>query len=207
MEYSKTYLNRFLDLQKPETMPDQSPRTIVGCLLDVSGSMRSALEVGRDNHEPATDRFHTVLSAALMFVGAFGLFEEEPAVADLCGIVEALVGEEKDKGKSGHDLLIQIANEKGLEHISRYIRTKLADDEARMVYVHLGLHPEKTQEFVEAIPPPHTLLRQVLLVTALGRSLENTSRTTRSTNRKPYDLLSTSAKNGCKLLENWSCVG
>ncbi|KAL6158936.1 hypothetical protein ACJQWK_03073 [Exserohilum turcicum] len=148
-------------------MPDQSPTTIVGCLLDVSGSMRSALEIGRDNHQPATDRFHAILSAApnlaqaeqshessaLMFVGAFGLLEEEAAVVDLCAVVEALVGEEKDEGKSGHDLLIRIANEKGLKHISRYIRTKLMDDEARMVYVHLGLHPEKIQEFVEAIPP------------------------------------------------------
>jgi hypothetical protein len=48
---------------------DQSSNTVVGCLLDVSGSMRSAHEVGRDN-EPATDRLHAILSAALKLAQA-----------------------------------------------------------------------------------------------------------------------------------------
>jgi hypothetical protein len=106
-----------------------------------------------------------------MFVGAFGLLDEETAVADLCGVAEALVGEEKDEGKSGHELLIRIANAKGLGHISRYIRTKLTDDQARMVYVHLGLHPEKIQEFVEAIPPPEKVEKLQTVSTSLGTSV------------------------------------
>lgn len=151
-------------------MPGQSPPTIIGCLLDVSGSMRSALEVGRDDNA-TTDRLRAILSAAIklgqaeqsrnpsasMFVGAFGLLEEEPTVVDLCGIAEALIGEEEDKETSGHDLLIRIANNNRQRHIEKYIRTKLTDDEARMVYVHLGLHPEKIQDFVEAIPPEKTV--------------------------------------------------
>lgn len=80
-------------------MPDQSPTTVVGCLLDVSGSMHKALESGRSD-ERAGERLRAVLRAALklaqaeqwrdsqafVFVGVFGLNAAKcrPAV-DLCG--------------------------------------------------------------------------------------------------------------------------
>lgn len=171
---------------KPEIIPDQSPPKIIGCLLDVSGSMRSALEVGRDDNA-TTDRFRAILSAAiklaraeqsrdpsaLMFVGAFGLLEEEPTIVDLCGVAEALVGEEKDKEKSGHDLLIRIANENRQEHIEKYIRTKLTDDEARMVYVYLGKHSEKIKEFTDAISSSLTVNLVHFSSEAVGNAVDS----------------------------------
>src|SRR5579871_4555761 len=98
---------------------------IVGCLLDVSGSMRSALEPGRAD-ERAGERLRAVLNAALkiakaeqrkdrnalVFVGVFGLDTRKkcPAVIDLCGAVDALLGGRDDQ-RSGHELLIDLADE------------------------------------------------------------------------------------------------
>ncbi|KAG7285878.1 hypothetical protein NEMBOFW57_008172 [Staphylotrichum longicolle] len=129
----------------------------IDCLLDVSGSMREALETGRPG-EGAIERLQAVLRAALhlaqtekerdpharMFVAAFGLNEQTkcPPVVDLCSVVATLL----------ETLLIGLANEHNLEHINKYIRTKLSDDEARIVYAHMRRHPERVTEFVNAIP-------------------------------------------------------
>ncbi|KAJ5306775.1 hypothetical protein PENANT_c003G11605 [Penicillium antarcticum] len=102
-------------------MAKQESPTLVGCLLDVSGSMRKVLETGRSG-ECAADRFHAVLRAALniarkeqqcnskikMFVGAFDLDRQAgyPPTVDLCGVAKALLeGVDRDD-RSGHDLLI-----------------------------------------------------------------------------------------------------
>ncbi|CVK96005.1 uncharacterized protein FMAN_13925 [Fusarium mangiferae] len=150
-------------------MPDPAPQIIVGCLLDVSGSMRSALEPGQSN-EPAGDRLRAVLRAALklakaerqqnssafMFVGVFGLrtFEDylNPQAADLCGIADALLND-SENNSSGHDLLIARANANNVSYISRHIKTKLSSQEARIVDAHLKLHPDQVQQFIDAIPP------------------------------------------------------
>ncbi|KAL2128020.1 hypothetical protein VTI74DRAFT_9840 [Chaetomium olivicolor] len=118
---------------------------VVGCLLDVSGSMRQALEAGRSD-KLAAERFHAVLRL-------FGLNREArcPPVADLCSIASALLDMHRDD-RTGHELLIELANHDNLAHITKYIRTKLSDDEARIVFAHLELHPERFAEFVNAIP-------------------------------------------------------
>jgi len=144
-------------------------KAVVGCLLDVSGSMRKSLEAGRSD-EDAIDRLRAVLRAALklaqaeqrhspdalVFVGAFGLKTSEmypyPPAVDLCGIADVLVSDSEDH-HSGHDLLIARANENNVAYVSKYIRTKLSDEEARIVNAHLKLHSEKVAEFVNAIPP------------------------------------------------------
>ncbi|KAF4454080.1 hypothetical protein F53441_3365 [Fusarium austroafricanum] len=149
-------------------MSDSTPQVVVGCLLDVSGSMRSALEPGHSN-EPASDRLRAVLRVALklakaerqqnpnayMFVGVFGLQTSEehpnPSAADLCGIADTL--NDSESHSSGHDLLITRANEHNLSYISKYIRSKLTCQEARIVDAHLRRHPHKVREFVDAIPP------------------------------------------------------
>ncbi|KAF5652146.1 hypothetical protein F25303_3620 [Fusarium sp. NRRL 25303] len=150
-------------------MPDPKPQIIVGCLLDVSGSMRSALEPGQSK-EPAGDRLRAVLRAALkiakaehqqnssafMFVGVFGLQTSEeylnPQAADLCGIADALLNE-SGNNSSGHDLLIARANANNVSYISKYIKTKLTTREARIVDAHLKVHPDQVRKFIDAIPP------------------------------------------------------
>jgi hypothetical protein len=143
--------------------------TVIGCLLDVSDSMREALEIGRSD-ERAIERLRAVLRAglkiaqaehrrdphALMFVGVFGLRSKYPPVVDLCGVLDMLLGGYQDH-KTGHDLLIALANTNDLKHITQYIRTKLTDDGARIVNMYLRRHPERLAEFVNAIPPPETL--------------------------------------------------
>ncbi|KAH7336028.1 hypothetical protein BKA65DRAFT_458517 [Rhexocercosporidium sp. MPI-PUGE-AT-0058] len=152
-------------------MSDRSPDTVFGCLLDVSGSMREALETGRSD-EHTIERLRAVLRAALKlaqaelrrdpqalaFVGVFGLYVDTkcPPVVDLCGIVKALLGGYQDH-RTGHELLIALANQNNLAHITKYIRTKLSDDQARIVYVHLRLHPDRVAEFVDAIPAEERL--------------------------------------------------
>lgn len=149
-------------------MPDPKPQIIVGCLLDVSGSMRSALEPGQSK-EPAGDRLRAVLRAALkiakaehqqnssafMFVGVFGLQTSEahlnPQAADLCGIADALLNE-SGNNSSGHDLLIARANANNVSYISKYIKTKLTTREARIVDAHLKVHPDQVRKFIDAIP-------------------------------------------------------
>ena len=151
-------------------MSNQSPTTVIGCLLDVSESMRETLETDRSD-ERAISRLRAVLSAALKlaqteqqrdpqalaFVGVFGLNVDTgcPSVVDLCGMVDALSGYEDDR--TGHELLTAMANENDLPHITEYIQTKLTDEEARIVHTHLRRHPERIAEFVNAIPPPERL--------------------------------------------------
>ena len=153
-------------------MAKEESNALVGCLLDVSGSMRQPFETGRSD-ERAIDRFHVVLSAALkiarqeermnskskMFVGAFGLDQGAgyPSTVDLCGIAEALLDGADTNGRSGHELLIGIANESNLAHISEYIRTKLTDNEARILAACLRRHPERISEFIDAIPSAEEL--------------------------------------------------
>lgn len=152
----------------------ESPTALVGCLLDVSGSMQKALEVDRPN-EPATERLEAVIRAALkvaqvekarcsnalIFIGIFGLKEKvvesdtedvSPSVIDLCAVADTLVGYSNEQS-SGHDLLIARANREHLSHITRYIREKLTDSEARILDAHLQEHPADTQQFVDSIPP------------------------------------------------------
>jgi hypothetical protein len=148
-------------------MANQESSTLVGCLLDVSGSMRKAFETGR-SAEIVIDRFDAVLGAALniarreqqndaktkMFVGAFGLDRRGgyPPTVDLCGIAEALSGDVNRNDRSGHDLLIEIANERNLAHITEYIRSKLTDSEARIVHACLRRHTDRISEFIDALP-------------------------------------------------------
>ncbi|KAH0829407.1 hypothetical protein FOPE_10342 [Fonsecaea pedrosoi] len=149
-------------------MPDQLP-TIVGCLLDVSGSMREALEPDRTDENAnrgVGERLGAVLRAALkiaqaeqkrsnnvlVFVGAFGLDEEtSPPVVDLCSVVEGLLSG-YDGRKTGYELLIHLANQNNLSHITEYIEKKLTDDDARIIYTYLLQHPERIEEFIQAIP-------------------------------------------------------
>ncbi|KAF9772475.1 hypothetical protein IL306_009820 [Fusarium sp. DS 682] len=144
-------------------MPNSSPKALVGCLLDVSGSMRKILESGNPN-EDENERLVAVLRAALklaeaeqqsspdalMFVGAFGLKTSEehpsPPVVDLCSLAHNLLNDTGNRD-SGHDLLIARANQNNLAHISRYIKQKLSSTQARIVHTHLKLHPEMVQSF------------------------------------------------------------
>ncbi|KAF4235389.1 hypothetical protein CNMCM6457_003190 [Aspergillus fumigatiaffinis] len=148
-------------------MANQESSTLVGCLLDVSGSMRNVLETGRSD-ERAVDRFHAVLGAALniarkeqqsdskakMFVGAFGLDRQAgyPPTVDLCRIAEVLLGDVDRDDRSGHDRLIDIANENNLAHITEYIRNKLTDSVARIISICLRRCPGRISEFIDAIP-------------------------------------------------------
>lgn len=156
-------------------MSSPLPTRVVGCLLDVSHSMRQTLDTGKGDNE-AVERLQAVLSAALklvraeqrrenstlVFVGAFGLNRSAgcPPVVDLCNAIEALVvSNNDDRHLSGHDLLIELANESNLAHITKYIRTKLTDQEALIVHAHLRRHPERTKDFVDAIPNEEELQR------------------------------------------------
>lgn len=147
-------------------MAEQSPTTLVGCLVDVSKSMRKALQF-RPLDEAPTERLYAVLRAALrlaqaelrsdrcgyIFVGAFGMntYQNCTAVIDLCSAVAALLDSSK-RGKTGHELLIQTANENDLPHVAKYIRTKLSDDEARLLHAYLRRHPDCVKDFVNVIP-------------------------------------------------------
>ena len=146
-------------------MPDQSPAKLVGCLVDVSASMKEALESGR-SEEGAGDRLRAVLRATLkvaqaeqrhntnafVFVGAFGLNVENcPDVVDLCGVIDALlVGH--NSNKTGRELLIELAKGKDLGYIAKFIKDKFSDDEARIIHAFLQRHPHRVDEFVKAIP-------------------------------------------------------
>ncbi|KAM5349131.1 hypothetical protein ACJ41O_008954 [Fusarium nematophilum] len=135
--------------------------------------MREALEPGQADKD-AVQRLHAVLSAALKFARAeqrrennalvfVGLFRLDctagcPPVVDLCGVVEALlISDDDDTHRSGHDLLIALANQNNLSHITKYIRTKLSNHEALIVHAYLQRHPEHIEEFVNAIPEEEQL--------------------------------------------------
>jgi hypothetical protein len=148
------------------------PDALIGCLLDVSGSMRNAFGP-RSITEGAVDRLHAVFGAALqiaeaerrqdsrsrMFVAAFGLEGDCPLVVDLCGIAEILLAEHGN-GPSGHDLLVGLANRQNLEHIADFIEERLTETEARVVYECLQRHPEQIDKFINAIPSP-TILKAI----------------------------------------------
>lgn len=149
----------------------KSPSAVIGCLLDVSGSMRTALETGSGDGR-AVERLRAVLSGvlklvrteqqqdpdALVFVGVFGLntWIDCPPAVDLGSAIDALVQGRKEK-RSGFELLIELANQNHLAHINKYIRDKLTDDESRIVYAYLRKHPEQVEEFVNAIPSEESI--------------------------------------------------
>jgi hypothetical protein len=142
------------------------PDTLIGCLLDVSGSMSHAFG-SKSVPEDAVDRLQAVFGAALqiaeaekrqdsrslMFVAAFGLREDCPPVVDLCKIAEILLAEHGN-GPSGHDLLVGLANGRELTHVADFIEERLTETEARVVYNYLRQHPEQIEEFINVIPSP-----------------------------------------------------
>ncbi|KAH7246655.1 hypothetical protein BKA59DRAFT_439300 [Fusarium tricinctum] len=156
-------------------MSNSNSQVVVGCLLDVSGSMRKTLEPDCSS-ELASERLGDVLRAALklaqaerqqnpnalMFVGVFGLRTSEeapnPPAVDLYRIADSLL-DDVGNYDSGHDLLIARANQNNVGHISRYIRSKLSNREARIVNAYLRRHPEEVEEFVDAIPSEGTVNR------------------------------------------------
>ncbi|KAL2827364.1 hypothetical protein BDW59DRAFT_171381 [Aspergillus cavernicola] len=157
-------------------MPEQLPTTLIGCLLDVSGSMRETLESNESEERPV-DRLHAVLRAALniartevekdlhavMFVGAFGLNRDHgrPPAIDLCSVADSLL--QNHDNRTGHDRLIELSNENNLAHITEYIREKFTNNTAGIVHAYLQRHPERITEFVEVIPTPeqlHNMQRQ-----------------------------------------------
>ncbi|OAA35269.1 hypothetical protein ISF_09987 [Cordyceps fumosorosea ARSEF 2679] len=144
------------------------PRAILGCLLDVSGSMQEAMVV-EDQGKPPMERLAAVLRATLelarverahqretlMFIGIFGLNEEMrcPAVVDLCRIIEAFLDLRRiGDTRSGHDRLIEIANSQNRAYIEKYIRSKLRNEEAEVLHRHLEQYPDQIHDFIEAIP-------------------------------------------------------
>lgn len=111
----------------------------------IASVLRAALKLDQSEKRQSPD--------AIAFVGAFGLDTTKgcPLAIDLCQVADALLGSLGDD-RSGYDLLIARANEKNLSYITKYIRQKLTDYEARMVDAHLERHPDKVKTFVEAIP-------------------------------------------------------
>src|ERR1700761_8780868 len=102
-------------------MSSQSSAKVVGCLLDVSGSMSAALQSVRPDELP-NDRLRAVLQATLkvaqaeqqnhgntlIFVGAFGLNTDKypcppPPVVDICSVIDALLVNHSGS-KTGHEL-------------------------------------------------------------------------------------------------------
>ena len=162
--------------------PDQPHKGLVGCLLDVSGSMQEVLEASRAE-EPAVKRLQAALRAVLkvakaeqrqhpdvrLFVGLFGLDSDSnpgcPTQIDLCRVIEALVSDPSDR-RSGHDLLVGLAKKNDRAHIEKYIRTKLTDDEARFLYVYLRQkgRESRIEEFIAGIPCDETIEKPGKLV-------------------------------------------
>ena len=155
--------------------PYQPHTGVVGFLLDVSGSMRGALEAGRAEG-PVVKRLQAALRAVLkvvkaeqrqlpdarVFVGLFGLDSDAdpgcPTQIDLCSVIEALVSDPSGH-QSGHDLLVSLAKQNNRAHIEKYIRAKLTDDEARFLYVYLQQEGRESQidEFIAGIPSDETI--------------------------------------------------
>lgn len=154
-------------MSEGEAQPSQIPAALVGCLLDVSGSMYNALDTGKGDGR-VTDRLRAVLRAALklaraehqqnptalMFVGIFGLKDKRVSVVDLCSLVDAFLGSIEGDGRqlTGHESLVALANQNKVPHISRYITTRLTDQDARIVSVYLQRNESEIQDFVNAIP-------------------------------------------------------
>jgi hypothetical protein len=163
------------DLLSQLPYPYQHHKGVVGCFLDVSGSMQGALEAGRAE-EPAIKRLQAALRAVLklakaeqrqhpdvrVFVGLFGLYSDAnpgcPTQIDLCSVIEALISDPSDR-RSGHDLLVGLAKKNDRTYIEKYIRTKLTDDEARFLYVHLQQRGRESriEEFIAGIPCDETI--------------------------------------------------
>ena len=99
---------------------------------------------------------------ARVFVGLFGLNSDTnpgcPTQIDLCSVIEALVSDPSDR-RTGHDLLAGLAKKNDRTHIEKYIRTKLTDDGARFIYVHLQQkgRESRTEEFIASIPSDETI--------------------------------------------------
>jgi hypothetical protein len=146
------------NLASEHSVSSGDSQSIVGCLLDVSFSMRDVLETGKGDGR-ASDRLRAVLQAALklaraeqrhhpnalMFLGAFGLADDCPPVVDLCSLLEALLDGSGVSGsyRNGHEGLIALANQRNASHVTKYINERLSETQARIVYAHLQSNPSE----------------------------------------------------------------
>ncbi|KAJ2974072.1 hypothetical protein NQ176_g6247 [Zarea fungicola] len=146
--------------------------SIVGCLLDVSGSMKTAikplLDHKSDGKEETRDRLQAILTSTLnlaqaqeeaepgadMFIGVFGLNADAgyPPFIDLCSAIDSLGIHDDDNTGTGHERLVLIASQNNRAYIERYIKSKLTDAQANIIAAHLKKHPSRIKEFVECIP-------------------------------------------------------
>ncbi|KAL0764340.1 hypothetical protein CaCOL14_013182 [Colletotrichum acutatum] len=123
-------------------MTSSTPSTIVGCLLDVSASMREALATnGLD--ERVTDCLNAVLHAALKLAQSEG--HHNPTASFFIGVFEL-------DTDNGYPLAIDLCEVIRVPHIKEYILQKLTVSEARIIDAHLECHQEKIKDFVNAIP-------------------------------------------------------
>ncbi|CAO2657759.1 Nn.00g038850.m01.CDS01 [Neocucurbitaria sp. VM-36] len=169
-----------------KTQTSRSPTAIVGCLLDVSNSMRNVLETGTGDGR-ATERLRAVLRAALklaraeqqqspnalMFVGAFGLNNKHTPVVDLCSLVDSLLDSKNDPEdtRTGYECLIALANEENVPRVAKYIREKLTEEQARIIYGYLRRKPQEIQEFINVIPAPEQFRN--LELASIGASMSS----------------------------------
>lgn len=97
-------------------------------------------------------------------MGLFGLDSQAdpgcPTQIDLCSVIKALVGVPSDH-RSGHDLLVSLAKRNNRSHIENSIRTKLTDDEARFLFIHLHQtgRESRLEKFIASIAADETIKR------------------------------------------------
>ncbi|ORY68695.1 uncharacterized protein BCR38DRAFT_507860 [Pseudomassariella vexata] len=147
-------------------MAEDVSTTVLGCVLDVSGSMREALDLDHLT-EDTTERLWAVLRAALkiaqaeearnpnayIFVGLFGLDEAGgcPPTLDLCSVIDALLTDRENE-LSGHDRLVSLAKARKRHRIEKQIRNKLSDAQARICWLQMRNDEALLEQFLGLIP-------------------------------------------------------
>ena len=138
---------------------------MIGVLVDVSGSMKSAYALDRSS-DVNVERIHAILTTVVnivkrevvhhelresIFACAFGLCG--PTVTcDLISLLEYIALAKDSQGKDGYQALIDLAKQRGAPQAEPWIRNHLSEVEAQILYTNLCFDESLMSKLVQLIP-------------------------------------------------------
>ena len=143
--------------------------SMIGILLDVSGSMESAYALDR-SHDASVERTHAILTTTInivkreavhhnrqesVFASVFGLCKAT-VTCDLLSLLDRFRRAEEDIPRDGHQALIVLAREHGARYAGKWIKDYLKPDEAVTLYRGLRFDPDLIPEMIRLIPSETT---------------------------------------------------
>ena len=152
---------------------------MIGVLVDVSGSMRSAYALDRSS-DADVERIHAILTTVVnivkrevvhhelresMFACAFGL-DGRIDTCDLISLLEYMAVAKDSRGKDGYQSLIDLAKQRGAPQAEPWIKEHFSELEAGILYKNLCFDPNLIPKLIQLIPSQVAITSATVLAKA-----------------------------------------